>query len=59
AGVSFIQAGHVVITPDSPRGPARRMSAGIVQLASRSGRAIVPTAYLATNTGGLPAIGRR
>jgi len=25
------------------------MSAGIVQLASRSGRAIVPTAYLATN----------
>lgn len=38
-------AGHVVITPDGPRGPARRMSVGIVYLASRTGRAIIPTAY--------------
>lgn len=37
--------GHIVITPDGPRGPARQMSAGIVFLASRTGRAIVPTAY--------------
>lgn len=37
--------GHVVITPDGPRGPARQMSIGIVYLASRTGRAIVPTAY--------------
>ena len=38
-------AGHLVVTPDGPRGPARQMSAGIVSLASRTGRAIVPTAY--------------
>jgi lysophospholipid acyltransferase (LPLAT)-like uncharacterized protein len=42
-------AGHVVITPDGPRGPARQMSVGIVYLASRTGRAIVPTAYHATS----------
>ena len=43
--VDAIGTGHVVITPDGPRGPARRMSLGIVQLASRTGRRIVPTAY--------------
>ncbi|QDU56328.1 lysophospholipid acyltransferase family protein [Aeoliella mucimassa] len=36
---------HLVITPDGPRGPNRKMSMGIVYLASRSGRAIVPTAF--------------
>lgn len=36
---------HIVITPDGPRGPRREMSAGIVFLASQSGRAIVPTAF--------------
>lgn len=36
---------HIVITPDGPRGPARSMSPGIVFLASRTGRAVVPTAY--------------
>jgi lysophospholipid acyltransferase (LPLAT)-like uncharacterized protein len=36
---------HVVMTPDGPRGPRRRMSRGTVFLASRSGRAIVPTAF--------------
>jgi lysophospholipid acyltransferase (LPLAT)-like uncharacterized protein len=36
---------HIVITPDGPRGPRRRMSRGIVFLASRTGRAIVPTAF--------------
>jgi lysophospholipid acyltransferase (LPLAT)-like uncharacterized protein len=36
---------HVVITPDGPRGPRRRVSKGIVFLASRTGRAIVPTAF--------------
>jgi len=41
-----LKTGHMVITPDGPRGPARKMSAGIVYLASRTGRAIVPTAYL-------------
>ena len=39
------QTRHLVITPDGPRGPNRRMSAGIIYLASRTGRAIVPTAY--------------
>lgn len=36
---------HLAITPDGPRGPRRRMSRGIVYLASRTGRAVVPTAY--------------
>lgn len=36
---------HLVITPDGPRGPARKISGGIVFLASRTGRAVVPTAY--------------
>ncbi len=36
---------HIVITPDGPRGPRREMSVGIAYLASRTGRAVVPTAY--------------
>jgi lysophospholipid acyltransferase (LPLAT)-like uncharacterized protein len=36
---------HVAITPDGPRGPRRKLKAGIVYLASRSGRVIIPTAY--------------
>ena len=36
---------HLVITPDGPRGPTRRMSIGIVYLASRTGRAVVPTGF--------------
>lgn len=36
---------HVIITPDGPRGPRRQMSNGIVFLASRTGRGVVPTAY--------------
>lgn len=36
---------HIVITPDGPRGPARQMSPGIAYLASRTGRAVVPTAF--------------
>jgi lysophospholipid acyltransferase (LPLAT)-like uncharacterized protein len=39
---------HVSITPDGPRGPRRRMKSGIVYLASRTGRAIVPTGYSAS-----------
>jgi len=42
---SAADTGHVVMTPDGPRGPARKISLGIVYLASRTGRAIVPTAY--------------
>jgi lysophospholipid acyltransferase (LPLAT)-like uncharacterized protein len=36
---------HIVITPDGPRGPRRKMQNGIVFLASHTGRAIVPTGY--------------
>jgi len=36
---------HIVITPDGPRGPRRQVSMGIAFLASRTGRAVVPTAY--------------
>jgi lysophospholipid acyltransferase (LPLAT)-like uncharacterized protein len=36
---------HIVITPDGPRGPRRKMQSGIVFLASHTGRAIVPTTY--------------
>jgi lysophospholipid acyltransferase (LPLAT)-like uncharacterized protein len=36
---------HLVITPDGPRGPSRSMSTGIAYIASRTGRAVVPTGY--------------
>lgn len=36
---------HIVITPDGPRGPRRKIQGGIVFLASHTGRAIIPTAY--------------
>jgi lysophospholipid acyltransferase (LPLAT)-like uncharacterized protein len=35
----------IVITSDGPRGPRRTVSRGIVYLSSRSGNAIVPTAF--------------
>lgn len=38
---------HVAITPDGPRGPRRVMKEGIVFIAARSGRPVVPTAVLA------------
>ncbi|MGH7201736.1 MAG: lysophospholipid acyltransferase family protein, partial [Planctomycetaceae bacterium] len=42
------QERHIVITPDGPRGPRRRLKNGIVFLASHSGRKIIPTAYACT-----------
>ncbi len=36
---------HIVISPDGPRGPKRTMTSGMVFLASRTGNAIVPTAF--------------
>lgn len=36
---------HLVITPDGPRGPNRVASSGIAYLASRTGRAVVPTGF--------------
>lgn len=35
----------IVITPDGPRGPRRRISPGIVFLASHSGNSILPTGF--------------
>jgi lysophospholipid acyltransferase (LPLAT)-like uncharacterized protein len=35
----------VVITPDGPRGPARKVKLGIIKLAQQSGRPICPIAY--------------
>lgn len=37
---------HVAITPDGPRGPRRVVKPGIVFLASRTGRAIIPAAHV-------------
>lgn len=39
------EGNHIVMTPDGPRGPRRKLAAGIVFLALHSGRAIVPTAF--------------
>lgn len=39
----------IVITPDGPRGPRRKISKGIVYLASRTGSRIVPTAFACSN----------
>jgi len=36
---------HITITPDGPRGPRRQLKSGIVFLASKTGRAIIPTAF--------------
>ena len=38
---------HMMITPDGPRGPRRKIKLGPIFLASRSGRVIVPAAYAA------------
>jgi lysophospholipid acyltransferase (LPLAT)-like uncharacterized protein len=38
---------HVVLTPDGPRGPRRKTKPGMVFIAARSGRSIVPTAFSA------------
>lgn len=36
---------HITITPDGPRGPRREMKDGIIYLASKSGRAILPMTF--------------
>ncbi|MGE3314938.1 MAG: lysophospholipid acyltransferase family protein [Planctomycetaceae bacterium] len=36
---------HIAITPDGPRGPRRKAKVGIVFLASKSGRPIVPAVH--------------
>ena len=44
----------IVMTPDGPRGPRRKMSRGAVFLASRSGRALVPTAFACERSWNIP-----
>lgn len=46
---------HVSITPDGPLGPARTIKPGIVYLASRMGRDIIPTASTASRAWRIPA----
>jgi len=36
---------HLAITPDGPRGPRRQVQAGLIYVAARTGRAIVPTGF--------------
>jgi hypothetical protein len=43
--ITVAQDHHITITPDGPRGPRRKMKDGIVFLAAKSGRPIVPLAY--------------
>jgi len=43
----LVRAGSsLVITPDGPKGPRHRLKPGVVQLALRSGRPVVPIAFV-------------
>ena len=39
---------HICITPDGPRGPARKVAAGVISIARTSGVAIVPISWSAS-----------
>jgi len=39
------QGRHVVMTPDGPRGPRRKLKPGLTYLAARTGKPIAPTAF--------------
>lgn len=45
---------HLAMTPDGPRGPRRVMKEGIIYIASRSGRPVVPTAIVASRCWMIP-----
>ena len=46
--IAFADRGHILaFTPDGPRGPAERVKPGLVYLASRTGRPVVPAASAA------------
>jgi lysophospholipid acyltransferase (LPLAT)-like uncharacterized protein len=38
---------HIIVTPDGPIGPRRQMKVGAVYVASQTGRALVPGAFVA------------
>jgi lysophospholipid acyltransferase (LPLAT)-like uncharacterized protein len=44
----------VVITPDGPRGPRRRLKPGMIFLASHTGRAVVPSGFAAVRSWRFP-----
>lgn len=50
----YAKDNDIVITPDGPRGPRRRISRGIVYLASKTQNAIVPTAFACSNAWEIP-----
>jgi len=43
------EARHIVLTPDGPRGPRRQLKPGLAFMASRTGKAVVPTAFACTH----------
>jgi lysophospholipid acyltransferase (LPLAT)-like uncharacterized protein len=45
---------HIVMTPDGPRGPRRTTKPGVVYIAAKSGRSIVPTAFIAKRAWEIP-----
>lgn len=47
--VAELDGWHVAITPDGPRGPRHQAKAGILWLAARTGRPIVPTVGVCSN----------
>ena len=47
--VAELDGWHVAITPDGPRGPRRKIKPGILWLAARTGRPIVPTVGVCLN----------
>lgn len=47
--VKELDGWHVAITPDGPRGPRRKVKPGILFLAAKTGRPIVPTVGVCSN----------
>ncbi|MBI1366300.1 MAG: DUF374 domain-containing protein [Alphaproteobacteria bacterium] len=47
--IAALQAGAIVgVTPDGPRGPARKVQPGVIKLAQLSGAPILPVSYAVT-----------
>jgi lysophospholipid acyltransferase (LPLAT)-like uncharacterized protein len=47
--IRIVERSHVTVLPDGPRGPRRKISRGMVFLASRTGTSIVPGSFVCTN----------
>ena len=47
--IAELDGWHVAITPDGPRGPRRKIKPGILWLAAKTGRPIVPTVGVCLN----------